>query len=92
MQIFVREHKVRTQRVTSLLRSKLHERFTPRHTAPGVYADIEMGFNTEVRLIGTQLNSTLLTDLPQLDVFLIPEILGPCMQGLKQEHISYALA
>ncbi len=50
MQIFVREHKVRTQRVTSLLRSKLHERFTPRNTAPGVYADIEMGFNTEVRL------------------------------------------
>ncbi|CAL8469147.1 g8688 [Coccomyxa elongata] len=47
MQIFVREHKVRTQRVTSLLRSKLHERFTPRNTAPGVYADIEMGFNTE---------------------------------------------
>lgn len=49
MQIFVRDQKVRTQRVTSLLRSKYHERFTPRKEPLGSYADIEMGFNTEVR-------------------------------------------
>jgi hypothetical protein len=48
MQIFVRDQKVRTQRVTSLLRSKIHERFTPRGSLYGCYADIEMGFNTEV--------------------------------------------
>lgn len=47
MQIFVRDKKVRTQRVTSLLRNKLHERFQPRKGIQH-HADIEMGFNTEV--------------------------------------------
>lgn len=48
MQIFVRDQKVRTQRVTSLLRNKMHERFLLRNSS-GAFADIEMGFNTEVR-------------------------------------------
>lgn len=47
MQIFVRDQKVRTQRVTSLLRGKMHERFQLRNQTLA-YADIEMGFNTEV--------------------------------------------
>mmetsp|Transcript_13925 Transcript_13925/g.39425 ORF Transcript_13925/g.39425 Transcript_13925/m.39425 type:complete len:645 (+) Transcript_13925:244-2178(+) len=53
MQIFIRNKKVKCQRIISLLRNKTHESYRPRETGSTARAEIEMGFNTEnVELYG----------------------------------------
>eukprot|EP00873_Tetraselmis_striata_P042976 jgi/Tetstr1/463240/TSEL_008171.t1 len=47
MQIFIRNKKVKCQRITSLLRHKIHETYRPRDVVAGMKCEIEMGFNTE---------------------------------------------